>query len=136
MLFIHFILNFLLITSYLLVFISKNPVYSVLFLILSFCNASAILFLFKIEFLALIFIIIYVGAIVVLFLFVVMILNVNEFSTINIFSITFIVFGIFNPAQEGNFASVLENKLNPSSYREKGIYLKGKLITLKELKYK
>jgi NADH-quinone oxidoreductase subunit J len=54
-----------------------NPVESVVFLILTFFNAAIILFLFNSEFLGLLFIIIYVGAIAVLFLFVVMMLNVK-----------------------------------------------------------
>ena len=57
---------------------SKNPVYSVLFLILAFIN-SAILFLFlNAEFLAMLLIVVYVGAVAVLFLFVVMMLNVKN----------------------------------------------------------
>lgn len=60
-----------------LVVTSKNPVYSVLFLILTFCNVSALLFLLNIEFLPVIFIVVYVGAIAVLFLFVMMMLNVK-----------------------------------------------------------
>lgn len=92
---LHSFLSFLLILSGLFVFISENPVHSVLFLILTFCNASAILFLFNAEFLALIFIIIYVGAIAVLFLFVVMMLNVKIFSTLNSFYIPFILLGSF-----------------------------------------
>jgi NADH-quinone oxidoreductase subunit J len=56
---------------------SKNPVHSVLFLILSFCNAASILILFNAEFLGLLFIIIYVGAIAILFLFVIMMLSVK-----------------------------------------------------------
>jgi NADH-quinone oxidoreductase subunit J len=92
---LHLFLTFLFILSGLLVLISDNPVHSVLFLILTFCNASAILFLFKVEFLGLIFIIIYVGAIAVLFLFVVMMLNVKVFSVLNILYLPFIVLGIF-----------------------------------------
>lgn len=92
---LHLFLSFLFILSGLLVFISDNPVHSVLFLILTFCNASAILFLFKVEFLALIFIIIYVGAIAVLFLFVVMMLNVKVFSILNVFYLPFVILGIF-----------------------------------------
>jgi len=57
---------------------SKNPVYSVLYLILAFIN-SAILFLFlDAEFLAMLLIVVYVGAVAVLFLFVVMMLNVSQ----------------------------------------------------------
>ena len=51
--------------------------HSVLFLILCFCNAAGILFLFNAEFLGLIFIIVYVGAIAILFLFVVMMLDIK-----------------------------------------------------------
>lgn len=90
---LHSFLSLLLILSGLFVFISENPVHSVLFLILAFCNASAILFLFNAEFLALVFIIVYVGAIAVLFLFVVMMLNVKAFSTINSFYIFFVLLG-------------------------------------------
>lgn len=57
---------------------SKNPVYSVLYLILAFIN-SAILFLFlNAEFLAMLLVVVYVGAVAVLFLFVVMMLNVTQ----------------------------------------------------------
>lgn len=55
--------------------ISVNPIVSVLYLILVFCHAAVMLFVFHAEFLGLIFIIIYVGAIAVLFLFVIMMLN-------------------------------------------------------------
>lgn len=63
--------------------LTVNPVESVLFLILAFCNAAAILFMFHAEFLGLIFIIIYVGAIAVLFLFVIMMLNVKNHENEN-----------------------------------------------------
>tara|TARA_Y100000590_G_C15675316_1_gene997776 strand:- start:1153 stop:1710 length:558 start_codon:yes stop_codon:yes gene_type:complete len=56
---------------------SKNPVHSVLFLILSFVNAAGIFVLLGAEFLAMILIIVYVGAVAVLFLFVVMMLDIN-----------------------------------------------------------
>jgi len=56
---------------------SKNPIHSVAFLTLVFCNATGLLILLKIEFIAMMFIIIYVGAIAVLFLFVVMMLNIK-----------------------------------------------------------
>jgi NADH-quinone oxidoreductase subunit J len=74
---LHAFLCFLLFGSGLLVSSAINPVESVLFLILTFCNAAAILFIFNTEFLGLIFVIIYVGAIAVLFLFVIMMLNVK-----------------------------------------------------------
>nr|YP_006280960.1 NADH dehydrogenase subunit 6 [Helicosporidium sp. ex Simulium jonesi]ACT36186.1 NADH dehydrogenase subunit 6 [Helicosporidium sp. ex Simulium jonesi] len=56
---------------------SRNPVYSVLFLILGFFNASGLLVLLGLDFFAMIFLVVYVGAIAVLFLFVVMMLNIK-----------------------------------------------------------
>ena len=56
---------------------SKNPVHSVLFLILAFVNAAGLFVLMGAEFLAMILIIVYVGAVAVLFLFVVMMLDVD-----------------------------------------------------------
>jgi NADH-quinone oxidoreductase subunit J len=55
-----------------------NPVHSVLFLVLVFCNATGLLILLEVEFLALLFLVVYVGAIAVLFLFVVMMLAPAE----------------------------------------------------------
>jgi NADH-quinone oxidoreductase subunit J len=55
----------------------KNPVHSVLFLILTFLNCSGILFLLELEFVPLMFVIVYVGAVVILFLFVVMMLDIK-----------------------------------------------------------
>jgi NADH-quinone oxidoreductase subunit J len=60
-----------------MVIASRNPVHSVLFLILAFFNAAALFVLMGAEFLALILIIVYVGAVAVLFLFVVMMLDVD-----------------------------------------------------------
>ncbi|GER08403.1 NADH:ubiquinone oxidoreductase subunit J [Iodidimonas muriae] len=60
-----------------MVIASKNPVHSVLFLILAFFNASGLFLLLGAEFLAMLLIIIYVGAVAVLFLFVVMMLDIN-----------------------------------------------------------
>jgi NADH-quinone oxidoreductase subunit J len=60
-----------------LVIASRNPVHSVLFLILVFFNAAGLFVLMGAEFLAMILVIVYVGAVAVLFLFVVMMLNVN-----------------------------------------------------------
>jgi NADH-quinone oxidoreductase subunit J len=92
---LHYFFSFLLLLSSIFVFISKNPVHSVLFLILAFCNASGILFLFNAEFLGLVFIIIYVGAIAVLFLFVVMMLNVKIYSSDEFSYLPFIFLGGF-----------------------------------------
>nr|YP_009476764.1 NADH dehydrogenase subunit 6 [Cryptomonas curvata]AVM81257.1 NADH dehydrogenase subunit 6 [Cryptomonas curvata] len=56
---------------------SKNPVHSILSLILVFFNAAALLILLGAEFLAMLFVIVYVGAVAVLFLFVIMMLNIK-----------------------------------------------------------
>ena len=65
------------ILSSLAVISSRNPVHSVLFLILAFVNSAGIFVLAGAEFLAMILLIVYVGAVAVLFLFVVMMLNVG-----------------------------------------------------------
>lgn len=66
-----------LLSSAAMVIVSKNPLHSVLFLVTSFLSASMLLFLFENEFLALFFLIIYLGAIAILFLFVVMMLDIK-----------------------------------------------------------
>ena len=63
--------------SALFVVLSRNPVHSVLWLILTFFGASGLFILLGAEFLALILMIVYVGAVAVLFMFVVMMLNIN-----------------------------------------------------------
>ncbi len=65
------------IASAVLVITAKNPVHSVLFLILCFFNAAGLFILLGAEFLAMILVVVYVGAVAVLFLFVVMMLDVD-----------------------------------------------------------
>src|SRR5262249_2160809 len=65
------------VASGVLVVSARNPVHSVLFLILAFFNAAALFVLIGAEFLAMILVIVYVGAVAVLFLFVVMMLNID-----------------------------------------------------------
>jgi NADH-quinone oxidoreductase subunit J len=65
------------VASAVMVIVSKNPVHSVLFLILAFVNAAGLFMLMGAEFLAMILIVVYVGAVAVLFLFVVMMLDVD-----------------------------------------------------------
>jgi NADH-quinone oxidoreductase subunit J len=71
------IFSALLIGSALAVILARNPVHSVLFLIFAFVNAAGLFLLMGAEFLALILIVVYVGAVAVLFLFVVMMLDVD-----------------------------------------------------------
>jgi len=65
------------IASAFMVVVARNPVHSVLFLILAFVNAAGLFVLLGAEFLAMILIVVYVGAVAVLFLFVVMMLDVD-----------------------------------------------------------
>ncbi len=65
------------IASAFMVIAARNPVHSVLFLILAFVNAAGLFILMGAEFLAMILVVVYVGAVAVLFLFVVMMLDVD-----------------------------------------------------------
>ena len=72
-----YIFSLIAVLSALIVISARNPVHSVLFLILSFVNASGLFVLLGAEFLAMILVVVYVGAVAVLFLFVVMMLDIN-----------------------------------------------------------
>ena len=74
---LFYIFSSIAVVSGIMVISSRNPVHSVLFLVLVFCNAAGLLLLLETEFLAMLFLVVYVGAIAVLFLFVVMMLNVR-----------------------------------------------------------
>jgi NADH-quinone oxidoreductase subunit J len=69
--------SFLSVFSSFCVILSKNPLHSVIFLIFVFCNVVLILLLQGADFLAMVFLIVYIGAIAVLFLFVVYMLNIK-----------------------------------------------------------
>ena len=77
-LFTFYLFSAVILLSSLMVISAKNPVHSVLFLILSFLNAAGIFVILHAEFLAMILIIVYVGAVAVLFLFVVMMLDIKS----------------------------------------------------------
>ncbi len=77
MMLIFYVLSALTLLSGVCVISMKNPVHSVLFLIFAFFNASGLFILMGAEFVAMILIIVYVGAVAVLFLFVIMMMNVN-----------------------------------------------------------
>ena len=72
-----YLFSFTMIASAFMVIAARNPVHSVLFLILAFVNASGLFLLLGAEFLAMILVVVYVGAVAVLFLFVVMMLDVD-----------------------------------------------------------
>ena len=72
-----YVFSLVAVLSALMVISARNPVHSVLFLILSFVNAAGLFVLLGAEFLAMILVVVYVGAVAVLFLFVVMMLDIN-----------------------------------------------------------
>ena len=76
--FVFYIFSFIAIVSAIMVTVSKNTVHSVFFLILDFISISCLFIMIGAEFLGMIMLIVYVGAVAVLFLFVVMMLNVAE----------------------------------------------------------
>ena len=81
------------IASAVMVITAKNPVHSVLYLILAFVNAAGLFVLMGAEFLAMILIVVYVGAVAVLFLFVVMMLDI-DFAELKRGSLQYLPFGV------------------------------------------
>ncbi|HTH56859.1 MAG TPA: NADH-quinone oxidoreductase subunit J [Cyclobacteriaceae bacterium] len=79
-LYLFYFLSFVAIFSALLVVFSKNPVYSVLYLIITFFAIAGHYILLNAQFLAAVHVIVYAGAIMVLFLYVIMLLNLNQDS--------------------------------------------------------
>jgi NADH-quinone oxidoreductase subunit J len=79
---LFYLFSIFLVFSAFMVIVSKHPVFSLLFLVSSFIFSAFLLFLFECEFLALLFIVVYVGAIAVLFLFAVMMLE-SKFSDLS-----------------------------------------------------
>ena len=74
---IFYLFSTITVASGVLVISSRNPVHSVLFLILAFFNSAGLFILLGAEFLAMILVVVYVGAVAVLFMFVVMMLDIN-----------------------------------------------------------
>src|SRR3982750_4423020 len=85
--------SFILIASAVMVIAAKNPVHSVLFLILAFFNAAGLFVLLGAEFLAMILVVVYVGAVAVLFLFVVMMLDI-DFAELKRGALQYLPFGV------------------------------------------
>jgi NADH-quinone oxidoreductase subunit J len=75
--FFFYLFSAIMIASAFMVISARNPVHSVLFLILAFVNAAGLFLMLGAEFLAMILIVVYVGAVAVLFLFVIMMLDVD-----------------------------------------------------------
>ena len=87
-----YLFSAVLIASAVMVIASRNPVHSVLFLILAFFNAAGLFVLLGAEFLAMILMIVYVGAVAVLFLFVVMMLDI-DFAELKRGTLQYLPFG-------------------------------------------
>jgi len=83
----------ILIASAVMVIAARNPVHSVLFLILAFFNAAGLFVLLGAEFLAMILVVVYVGAVAVLFLFVVMMLDI-DFAELKRGALQYLPFGV------------------------------------------
>jgi NADH-quinone oxidoreductase subunit J len=88
-----YLFSFILLASGLMVITARNPVHSVLFLILAFFNAAGLFILVGAEFLAMILMIVYVGAVAVLFLFVVMTLDI-DFAELRKGAVRFLPIGL------------------------------------------
>ncbi len=91
--FLHLCVIYLQLLTTLLIVFSRNPIHSILLLIILFFELTFVLILFNIEFISLLLIVVYVGAIAVLFLFVVMMLQVKAepFNSFYIILISFIL---------------------------------------------
>jgi len=120
-----YIFSAVILLSSLMVISSRNPVHSVLFLILAFFNAAGLFVILHAEFLAMILIIVYVGAVAVLFLFVVMMLdfrvsleksNILQYMPIGIFVgmvfISELIIVLINTKLELKNIQILRNPLS------------------------
>lgn len=90
---VFYLFSSILVLSALMVISARNPVHSVLFLILGFFNAAGLFVMLGAEFIAMILVIVYVGAVAVLFLFVVMMLDIN-FSDLRKGAMQFVPVGV------------------------------------------
>ena len=75
--FVFYFFSAILVVAALRVITARNPVHAALWLVLAFCTSAAIWMLLQAEFLAIVLVLVYVGAVMVLFLFVVMMLDIN-----------------------------------------------------------
>ena len=110
-LYVFYFLSFLAVLSALMVVFSRNPVYSVLYLVITFFCVGGHYLILSAEFLFAVHIIVYAGAIMVLFLYVIMLLNLNKedephkpilskiAATISFCLVGFVLLGVFIKAQ-------------------------------------
>ena len=118
--------SFFLILSSLLVVLSKHPVFSLLFLVGCFLFSSLLLLLLECEFLALLFIVIYVGAIAVLFLFAIMMLesksanlnkNLIKYIPVGLFFLLFLLIPLLNEVLYNFNENIFTNSFYLNSYQ-------------------
>jgi len=122
--FLFYLFATLALTSGFCTVVSKNPIHSVLFLVFVFFNTAGLLILLGVEFLAMLFLIVYVGAVAVLFLFVMMMLNIKisessssiyRYLPIGLFLSVLFLFEIYLII-EGDLNSVDGFEFNKSEY--------------------
>ena len=117
--FLHLCVIYLQLLTILLIVFSRNPIHSILLLIILFFEVIFVLILFNIEFISSLLIVVYVGAIAVLFLFVVMMLQVKAepFNSFYIILISFILslFFYFENVYFANKSNIFFNALHSSS---------------------
>jgi len=117
--FLHLCAIYLQLLTTLLIVFSRNPIHSILLLIILFFEVTFVLILFNIEFISLLLVVVYVGAIAVLFLFVVMMLQVKAepFNSFYIILISFILslFFYFENVYFINKANIFFGALHSSS---------------------
>ena len=123
---VFFVCSFLLLISAAMVILSKHPVFSLLFLLSCFLFSSVLLLLLECEFLALLFIVVYVGAIAVLFLFAIMMLeskslnlsrNVMKYIPVGLFFLIFLLFPVFTVVGDNFTNNVLEGSFYMNEYQ-------------------
>jgi NADH:ubiquinone oxidoreductase subunit 6 (subunit J) len=94
--FFYFLFIIFILISVVMIFLTDSPVISVLHLIVTFLNVSFLMLLLQVEYLGLVFIIVYVGAISMLFLFIVMMLDIRRDNLVTIeykFNFFYVIFG-------------------------------------------
>lgn len=118
--FLFFLFTGVALVASLFVVFSTNPVHSVLSLIVVFCSTSMLLMLLTVDFLSILFVVVYVGAIAVLFLFVIMMLNIklvqiNE-SVLRWLPLSFLLTLVFVSEVLYVFTEVFVDYLNPGEF--------------------
>lgn len=118
--------SFFLILSALMVILSKHPVFSLLFLVGCFLFSSCLLFILECEFLGLLFIVIYVGAIAVLFLFAIMMLesksiqlsrNIMKYVPVGFFFVLFLLIPLLNEISSQFDSNIITNSFYLNKYQ-------------------